>query len=322
MIRIEKYTSEHKNLWNDFVKKSNNGTFLFDRNFMEYHKDRFVDFSLLCFKGTKLVAVLPANIVGNTLFSHQGLSYGGLLVLSSLKNTEYFNCYKSLLNYLEHQNIATIVLKTIPRIYDKSATEIATVFLQLIQANRTRVDSYFAIDMQNGYKPNRNRRRALKIGSQSEIEIKEEEGLAFFWKEILTKNLQSRFGANPTHTYDEIKLLKNTFQKEMLFYGAFQEGKMKAGVLMFVTDTVAHFQYSSGVDDRAENAALDVLFDAIIKKYKHKKFVSFGTCSECEGTKINEGLAYWKESFGANFYTQDFYAIDVSKQHLIADYFK
>ena len=44
---------------------------------MDYHKDRFEDYSLMVFKDEKLVAVLPANRVEDKLFSHQGLTYGG-----------------------------------------------------------------------------------------------------------------------------------------------------------------------------------------------------------------------------------------------------
>ena len=50
--------------WNAFIGQAKNATFLFHRDFMEYHKDRFKDFSLLVFENKKLVAVLPANRVG------------------------------------------------------------------------------------------------------------------------------------------------------------------------------------------------------------------------------------------------------------------
>ena len=33
--------------WDDFVRSSRNGTFLFERAYMEYHADRFKDHSLV-----------------------------------------------------------------------------------------------------------------------------------------------------------------------------------------------------------------------------------------------------------------------------------
>ena len=79
IINIERYTAEKAAEWDEFVAKSKNGTFLFDRNYMDYHADRFADFSLMFYNDKhKLCALLPANIDDGTLYSHQGLTYGGL----------------------------------------------------------------------------------------------------------------------------------------------------------------------------------------------------------------------------------------------------
>jgi hypothetical protein len=59
-------------------KQSQKMHLLFHRDFMEYHSDRFQDYSLLIFEEDKLIAVLPANRVEDRL-SHQGLTYGGLV---------------------------------------------------------------------------------------------------------------------------------------------------------------------------------------------------------------------------------------------------
>ena len=84
-FKIIKYTSGHYNLWNDFVANAKNATFLFHRDFMEYHSDRFEDNSLLIFdEKEKLVAIFPANRIGNELFSHQGLTYGEIVIDASL----------------------------------------------------------------------------------------------------------------------------------------------------------------------------------------------------------------------------------------------
>ena len=52
---------------------------------MEYHKDRFDDYSLMIFNvNNKLVAILPAHKVDSVLYSHQGLTYGGLVLSSKV----------------------------------------------------------------------------------------------------------------------------------------------------------------------------------------------------------------------------------------------
>jgi uncharacterized protein (DUF486 family) len=63
-------------------------------------EDRFQDYSLLIFEEDKLIAVLPANRVGETVYSHQGLTYGGLVYkkqtkLISLMCFQLFYYFKS-----------------------------------------------------------------------------------------------------------------------------------------------------------------------------------------------------------------------------------
>ena len=44
MIEIHRYTAAYHRDWNDFVSESSNGTFLFLREYMEYHADRLFKF--------------------------------------------------------------------------------------------------------------------------------------------------------------------------------------------------------------------------------------------------------------------------------------
>ena len=66
--------------WNSFVARARNATFLFDRRYMDYHADRFTDHSIVFRRKGHLAALLPLNIDGDTVWSHQGLTYGGLLI--------------------------------------------------------------------------------------------------------------------------------------------------------------------------------------------------------------------------------------------------
>src|SRR5690606_16173620 len=93
--KVIKYTPSFYNEWNDFIKNSKNGTFLFHRDFMDYHNDRFEDHSLLVFKNEKLVAVLPANKKEGDLHSHQGLTYGGLILTEAVKLNQVVEIFKN-----------------------------------------------------------------------------------------------------------------------------------------------------------------------------------------------------------------------------------
>ena len=42
MYNIELYTPEQKTNWNVFIENAKNSTFLFNRDYMDYHSDRFL----------------------------------------------------------------------------------------------------------------------------------------------------------------------------------------------------------------------------------------------------------------------------------------
>jgi hypothetical protein len=59
-ITIRTYNETDFEAWNKLVSESKNGTFLFDRNFMDYHKHKFQDFSLMIYnEKTNLLLLCP-----------------------------------------------------------------------------------------------------------------------------------------------------------------------------------------------------------------------------------------------------------------------
>ena len=84
---------------------------------MEYHKDRFVDNSLLFYENNRLLAVLPASIQGNELYSHAGLTFGGLLYPQKLGVTDILKIFESLISYMNTEGFTKINYKVIPYIF-------------------------------------------------------------------------------------------------------------------------------------------------------------------------------------------------------------
>ena len=125
MFDIRQYTDNDTDskAWNDFVALSKQGTFLFDRHYMNYHRDRFSDYSLLFYKKGKLYALLPANIDGDTLWSHQGLTYGGLITNTHATTAEVCMLFEELNAYLHDHGIRHVVYKAMPWIYQQLPAE-------------------------------------------------------------------------------------------------------------------------------------------------------------------------------------------------------
>ena len=60
-VVVRRYQEELKGDWSDVLTASKNGLFLFDRNYIEYHGDRFIDVSLVAYMDDLPVAVFPVG---------------------------------------------------------------------------------------------------------------------------------------------------------------------------------------------------------------------------------------------------------------------
>lgn len=309
---VRTYTSDDFDLWNGFIAKAKNSTFLFHRNFMEYHKDRFEDFSLLVFDDKKLVAVLPANKVGEELHSHQGLTYGGIVINEFIKLGEFVEMFESIYIFLK-QHFTKVIFKEIPKIYNKNFSDELLYVLFLKNARLTRRDTLSVIDYQFDFEISQKRKYEIRKGEKHQLEIKESQNFSEFWNELLIPNLHEKYNTKPVHSLEDIILLHNFFSKNIRQFNAYFEGKIVAGTTVFETDNVVHIQYIASNELRNKTGGLDYLFDFLIKKYAaEKRYFDFGTSNENNGRTLNEGLLYWKESFGAKIVVQDFYELDLT----------
>ncbi len=151
------------------------------------------------------------------------------------------------------------------------------------------------------------RKKAIKWG----LEIREETEFDSFWNKILIPNLAERHNAKPVHSVEEITQLKKDFPANIRQFNVYSQGKIVAGTTIFETETVAHCQYISKFEKGENLGSLDFLYDYLIcKKFAKKHFFDFGVSNEDQGKKLNEGLCFWKESFGASTVVQDFYEVE------------
>jgi hypothetical protein len=110
----------------------------FYRDFMEYQEDRFQDYSLLIFEEDKLITVLPANRVGETVYSHQGLTYGGFVYNKQTKLVSLLDVFSAVLLFLNQNGIEKMQIKTIPSIYYTEPSEEIQYAVFLAQASLIR----------------------------------------------------------------------------------------------------------------------------------------------------------------------------------------
>ena len=104
-------------------RESKQGTFLFNRSYMDYHADRFHDCSLMVYRKDRLYALLPANRVDTTLYSHQGLTYGGLITNAEATAVGVCEAFLEINKYLYGIGIQHVLYKCMPWIYHRIPAE-------------------------------------------------------------------------------------------------------------------------------------------------------------------------------------------------------
>ena len=311
--RVEKYTKENRLAWDTFISGAKNATFLFARDFMEYHSDRFTDYSLLVYKDDLLYAVLPANIVGDKLYSHKGLTYGSLVLGKSAKLLYTFEAFKALLAFLDAKAISSLELRNIPTFYNTMPSDELSYFLFKANATLIKRDALMVIDTSTKIKFQKNRREGINKAKRNGLTIAVDDNFEGFWNEILIPNLQQKHGVAPVHSLEEIQLLAAKFPDHIKQVNVYKDNVIVAGTTLFLTKTTIHPQYVSGNSDKNAFGSLDLAYDYIINHFdSSKRYFDFNISSEENGAALNSGLIFWKESCGARTYVADNYLIDTA----------
>ncbi len=307
---VEQYTAGRKLEWDLFVGEAKNATFLFSRDYMDYHRDRFADHSLMVFHDQVLVAVLPANLnPDGTLISHEGLTYGGLVVSRAAKLAEVLAYFHVVLRYLSQRHISKLLYKRMPGFYRTLPGDEVAYALFLLEARLYRRDCSATVAQADRLPFRKGHKGLIKKATALGIRVVQETSFQPFWEQVLAPQLAARHGAKPVHTLEEITLLASRFPEQIKQFSAYCGDEIVAGTTIYETPTVAHAQYGAVTERGRLLGAQAYLFSSLIGLYKDKRYFDFGISNENEGLTLNHGLQDWKEGFGARCYVHDFYEI-------------
>lgn len=309
-IKIIRYQETHKAQWSQFVKNARNGLFMFERDFMDYHSDRFEDFSLMVFDDNSLLALLPLNRIDNDVVCHGGLTYGGVLVSDKMTSNKMIKLFVKVSEFLLELGVELLLYKAIPHIYHNIPSQEDLYALHLFGGKLVRRDLSSVIDFSSNVKMSKGRKYQINQAQKAGIEVSEQGDFSGYWQ--LLSDVMSKHGATPTHSLSEITLLAERFAKNIRLYEATKDGVLQAGVVVFDNLNVIHTQYMATSDAGRESGALDLIITTILDKHKQShRYFSFGISTENAGRYLNTGLVRQKESFGARAITHDFYQLNL-----------
>lgn len=308
-MEIVKYTQDKKNDWDKFINESKNGLFMFKRNYMDYHSDRFNDNSLMFYEKDKLIAVLPANVKDDTLYSHQGLTFGGFITDKKMKAYKMLNIFEDLSNYMREFNLRKFIYKAIPHIYHKYPSQEDLYALFRKNANLIKRDISSTIQISNRYAFNKGKKACVSKCKREGVTIEKTEDYSDFI-DMLNTVLKDKYDTEATHSVNEIELLKNIFPDNISLFGAYKGNEMIAGTILFNYEYIVHTQYIATNELGRNLGAMDYIVSYLLEEFSGKKiYFDFGISTENDGKYLNEGLVAQKELLGARAICHDVYEI-------------
>lgn len=307
-MRIVRYIPELMPLWDAFIRVSRNGVFLFERAYMDYHRDRFSDHSLMYYDGKdRLVGVLPATEYEENgervLSSHAGLTFGGFVLSCEARSRDVLSLFGATLEYLRQNSYSRFVYKTPPVIYHQVPSEEEEYALWLNGAHLDICNLSTTIDLRSPalIAIDRNRTRCKRKALRYGYTIAEIDDLVELWP-IVEHSLQRKYGVSPVHTLVEISLLHKRFPHNIRVFAIMLNGMVVGGVVIYESMQVAHSQYCHATPEAKSRGVIDMLYLHLIDYYKLNRpeirYFDFGISNEEDGRYLNQNLIAYKEDYG------------------------
>lgn len=296
-------------MWNRFNQQAINGLFLFERTYLEYHQQRFQDHSLLLFQDEELIGVFPMNETAGVAISHQGLTFGGLIIGPRLRIHAYLAAFEALIHYLRQRGFSRLIYKSIPFIFQQPlALEDQYAFFRhgFVLKNRSLSS---CIDLGQPLHYTKGRKWSLAKARQAGLAVEESHDFGTFMH-LVGQILETKYAVQPTHTAAEISYLAQQFPDNIKLLTVYHQQEMIGGTIIYLSRQVVHLQYIATNEAGKKLHALDLIMHYLIQTYRaEKKYLNFGISPGPDAYGLTTGLIQNKESYGARSLPNDIYEL-------------
>lgn len=308
-VLIRRYETSLNADWSSVLARSRNGLFIFERDFLEYHADRFTDFSALAYLDGQPVALLPAciDVASGHVTSHAGLTFGGVVLARNLRGTEAIFLVNALLDSLKQWGASQLTVKLLPSVFSAYPSADVEYALWRRGFSLVRRDLSSVLPLLESLPFNHLKVRSIKKALKAGMRVGALPINTFH--ELLARVLKAQHGVAPVHSLAEMQLLAARFPERIFVRGITRNDELLAGTMIFNYGHVWHTQYLANSEAGRALGALDLVIQQVVEEARNRNvaYLSFGTSTESAGTVLNEGLLWQKESYGARSINHDFF---------------
>lgn len=304
-FRVSRYTADDRPNWDAFIHESTNGTFLFNRSFMDYHCDRFRDNSYLIWEKSQLFAVFVAGVAvkaedQTVLVAHPGLTYGGLVHNAGIKYYELEKVYDLVLRTAREEGFSKLVLKPVARVFCRISTEAQDFYFYKNHFVPVSRDINSVVDLTAEVQLTRARKKNLRKAESLGLRIKPSSDCSQFYQ-IMTDSLHKTHGVTPVHTLVELQLLMAANPESIRHYVALLGEQVVGGTLLFLDHLrgFVHTQYTHANEAGRDARAIDALVMNTVSEARTLGLTKLSFGISTLRSELNYGLLSQKEDFGS-----------------------
>lgn len=296
---VVRYRDGMKENWDSCIAQAKNGNFLFLRDYMDYHRDRFDDHSLLFVREGRTIACLPAHRTDDVLHSHRGLTFGGLVMHQDIRLSEVRAIFRSLISYMRSNGMRTLYYRHMPHPYHRLPAEedifvLSGLGARVIETKATCVvpagmPALYTGDVTRGVK------RFARMG----LTLRRSFDFAGYMA-LCADYLWRRRGVKPVHGGEELERLAARFPENILLYVVERGADIEAGLVVYRNAACARSQYIAQSPFGQEARIVPAIYDHVLNDVLPKgTMFDFGHSADPVTGSLDEKLHIYKESFGA-----------------------
>lgn len=310
-IIVKKYEVTDLNIWDNFVEnESLNGTIYHTRIFLSYHKDRFIDSSIMIYDKKNLIAVFPCCKCSDGYYSHKGSTNGGIVI-----KKKYYTLTKltEIMDVIYSYYKGNLYIKLSESVYFREDSNNKLLNFVLSQKCKEYIDISLHFDINKNEKiidsfpKNDNKRLLLKYikNQNKEFHFCISEDIDDYKKyySLLQKYLNKRNNVAALHSLDEFLLLKKILgKKQFLYLSKDKNGNILSGSLVFLINNTTYYTvYLMSNYEEKNSSSFYLLYELFeLAKKNNINIVNLGACSTGGGKDILYSNYKFKSSCGCD----------------------
>lgn len=312
--RALRYRDDMKESWDACVTDSKNGSFLFLRDYMDHHRDRFDDNSFIFIRDGQVIACLPAHRTGDCLSSHQGLTFGGLVMHRSIRLSAVLGIFEALCEEMRTAALQALYYRHMPHPYHLRPSEedlfvLVNMGARIIESKATSIVSAGDRSLYS-----RNRRRDIKRVGRSHLSIRQSFDFCGFM-DLCADYLWLRRGAVPLHSGEELARLASRFPNNIALYTAEDHSGIIGGIVIYRNAVCTRSQYLAQSAYGQRLGVLSAIYDHILMQVLNAGAAfDFGPSADPATGQLDDSLHRYKESFGARTIQVNSYQLSVERR--------